>query len=170
MTIHSEHPFLPPDDQRDPVRRLRGRLGAAVTLWTSGDGEDAAGLTVSSMLVAHGEPGLVLGLLDPDADVAAAISTTGRLAISLLSWTHRGLAEAFAGTAPAPGGPFRMAQWQAGPWGPVLVGASAWAGCRVVADPRQVGWSLLVEAQVEKVELGDDADPLFHRRGRYVTA
>ena len=34
MTIHSEHPFLDPD--ADPVRRLRGRLGGAVTLWTSG--------------------------------------------------------------------------------------------------------------------------------------
>ena len=36
VTIHTEHPFLDPDG--DPVRRLRGRLGGAVTLWTSGDG------------------------------------------------------------------------------------------------------------------------------------
>ena len=38
MTIHSEHPFLEPEAERDPVRRLRGRLGGAVTLWTAGDG------------------------------------------------------------------------------------------------------------------------------------
>ena len=36
VTIHSEHPFLEPESDRDPVRRLRGRLGGAVTLWTVG--------------------------------------------------------------------------------------------------------------------------------------
>ena len=52
MTIHTEHPFQDPDV--DPVRRLRGRLGGAVTLWTSGGasadrdagGAARAGLTV----------------------------------------------------------------------------------------------------------------------------
>ena len=34
MTIHSGHPFPTPDD---PVRRLRGRLGGTVSLWTAGD-------------------------------------------------------------------------------------------------------------------------------------
>ena len=29
MTIHSEHPFLEPEEDRDPVRRLRGRIGGA---------------------------------------------------------------------------------------------------------------------------------------------
>ena len=32
VTIHSEHPFADPEPERDPVRRLRGRLGGAVTL------------------------------------------------------------------------------------------------------------------------------------------
>ena len=40
VTIHSEHPFLEPEADRDPVRRLRGRLGGAVTLWTTGDEGD----------------------------------------------------------------------------------------------------------------------------------
>ena len=66
VTIHTEHPFLDPD--ADPVRRLRGRLGGAVTLWTSGSERSRAGLTVSSVMVAGGEPGRVLGLVDPDSD------------------------------------------------------------------------------------------------------
>ena len=67
MTIHTEHPFL--DPSADPVRRLRGRLGGAVTLWTSGAEESRAGLTVSSVMVAGGEPGRILALLDPDSDL-----------------------------------------------------------------------------------------------------
>ena len=46
MTIHSSHPFA--DGERDEVRRLRGRLGGAVTLWTTGEGRSRAGLTVTS--------------------------------------------------------------------------------------------------------------------------
>lgn len=170
MTIHSEHPFQPADDERDPVRRLRGRFGTAVTLWTSGSGDGATGLTVSSMVVAHGQPGRVLGLLDPEADVLHTIAATGRFVVNLLGWSHRSLADAFAGTAPAPGGPFRMAQWDPSDWGPVLSGALAWAGCRVDDDPRELGWSLLIQAEVESVAIGPDADPLLVRRGRYLTA
>src|SRR3954466_4809456 len=65
MTIHTEHPFDTPDDERDPVRRLRGRIGGTVSLWTSGEGIERAGLTVSSFLVATGDPGRVVGLLPP---------------------------------------------------------------------------------------------------------
>ncbi|CAN5456018.1 hypothetical protein BH18ACT8_BH18ACT8_04000 [soil metagenome] len=169
MTIHSEHPFLPSDDERDPVRRLRGRLGVAATLWTSGEPDDATGLTVSSMLVATGQPGRVLGLLDPEAHVVDTIAATGRFVVNVLAWSHRPLAEAFAGMTPAPGGPFRMAHWESSDWGPVLIGAVAWAGCRVDDDPREVGWSLLLRAAVERVEIGSDADPLLVRRGRYLT-
>ena len=111
MTIHSEHPFAPADE--DPVRRLRGRLGGAVTLWTSGSVETTrAGLTVSSVMVAGGEPGRLLGLLDPDADLSDVLAATRRCVVQLLEWEHRDLAEAFAGQFPAPGGAFRMGEWE----------------------------------------------------------
>ena len=121
MTIHSEHPFLDPDP--DPVRRLRGRLGGAVTLWTSGS-EEWAGLTVTSLMVAGGEPGRVLALLDPDSDLADVLGGTGRAVVHLLEWGHRNLAEAFAGQLPSPGGPFRMGEWEQTEHGPRLLSAS----------------------------------------------
>ncbi len=169
MTIHSEHPFLPPEEDRDPARRLRGRVGGTVSLWTSGEGSARAGLTVSSYLVATGEPARVLALLDPDSDLLERVEETGAAVLQLLEWEQRDLADVFAGLRPAPGGPFRFGDWEQTAWGPRLVGASAWAGLRLAADaaPRPVGWSMLVEAVVEHVEVGEGRAPLVHRRGRY---
>ena len=108
VTIHTTHPFLEPEGDRDPVRRLRGRMGATVSLWTAGTVTDRAGLTVSSWLVAGGTPGRVLALLDPDADLTDVLLETGRGVLQLLAWEDRDLADVFAGTAPAPGGPWRL--------------------------------------------------------------
>lgn len=166
MTIHDEHPFADPEPDRDPVRRLRGRLGGAVSLWTHGAGAGRTGLTVSSLLVVAGEPAHVVGMVDPDSDLADALDVGEPLAVSLLTWPLRGLAEAFGGSAPAPGGPFRVAPFAATPWGPVPEGADSWAGARVVAL-RPLGWSLEVVAAVEHVAVGD-TEVLVHRRGRYV--
>ena len=139
-----------------------------MTLWTTGSGAARAGLTVSSVIVGHGDPAHVLGLLDPDSDLATALDRTGTAAVQLLAWGHRDLADAFAGVAPAPGGAFRLGTWEESAWGPVLDGVSAWAGIRLAQPPTEVGWSLLVDGVVEQVVIGDESEPLVHRRGRYV--
>lgn len=167
MTIHSTHPFADPDP--DPARRLRGRLGGAVSLWTAGDLDDQhgrAGLTITSLMLANGEPPRLLALVDPDSDLADVLADTGRCVVQLLSWPDRDLAEAFAGTAPAPGGPFRQAPFEQTAWGPRLVSASTWAGV-VVESVASVGWSDLVTGVVEEIVVGEDQDPLLHRRGRW---
>ena len=167
MTIHSHHPFADPASERDPVRRFRGRLGGAVSLWTSGAGRDRTGLTVSSMVVAAGEPARLLALLDPDADLAETITATGRAVVQLLSRPDRDLAEMFAGTAPAPGGVFAHAAFEDTEWGPRLSSATSWAGVEV-EGVREVGWSSLVTVVVVAITVGEDDDPLVHRRGRWV--
>jgi len=164
VTIHGEHPFLDPNP--DQARRLRGRLGGAVTLWTSGRGDDRAGLTVSSLIVATGEPASVVGLLDPDSDLFAVLSDTGRGVVQVLEWRHRDLAEMFAGLTPAPGGMFAQTAFSDTPWGPRLGDASTWAGV-ALTDARDVGWSMLVTCAIEHLEIGEEADALVHRRGRY---
>lgn len=164
MTIHAGHPFADPTP--DPVRRLRGRLGGAVTLWTAGDDADRAGLTVTSLMVALGEEARLLALLDPDSDLVEVLRDTGRAVVQLLSWPDRDLAEAFAGTAPAPGGPFRQAEFVATEHGPRLASAGTWALVRLEAE-RAVGWSIEVSVVVEHAEVGADDDPLLHRRGRF---
>ncbi len=169
MTIHTDHPFVPDEGDRDPLRRLRGRLAAPVTVWTTGSGRGRAGLTVSSLLVADGDPARVLGLVDEDSDLADALDGTGLLTVNVLGTDHRFLAEVFAGLAPAPGGPFTQGEWQDGPWGPRLADAVGHLGVRVDPAPRRhAGWALLVEGTIEDVHVGA-GDPLVHLRGRYRT-
>ncbi|WP_148614645.1 flavin reductase family protein [Nocardioides rubriscoriae] len=170
MTIHAGHPFATDDD---PVRRLRGRLGGAVTLWTAGEGgsaRDWAGLTVSSVLLAHGETPRLLALVDPDSDLADVVADTGRAVFHLLSWHHRDLADAFAGVAPAPGGPFRLGPFAPTASGPLLGDATSYVEVEV-ESVAEVGWSRLLTCTVDLATLvvGDDAEPLLHRRGRYRT-
>jgi flavin reductase (DIM6/NTAB) family NADH-FMN oxidoreductase RutF len=165
VTIHSGHPFA--DENPDPVRRLRGRLGGAVALLTAAGGGRRAGLTVTSLMVANGEPARVLALVDPDSDLAEVAADAGRVVVQLLAWPHRDLADAFAGVAPAPGGPFRMAEWDETGWGPRLLTAQTWAGTRV-ESAAPVGWSDLLTLAVEEVVVGEDDQPLVHRRGRYL--
>jgi flavin reductase (DIM6/NTAB) family NADH-FMN oxidoreductase RutF len=162
MTIHTEHPFAdPPDD----VRRLRGRLGGAVSLWTSGSDAERAGLTVSSLLVGHGDPATVIGLLDPDAALLARLVATGTAVVHLLDWADRDLAEAFGGTAPAPGGPFRLRDWTPTTYGPALPDRTR-AAVRLLRT-EEVGWSVLVVTAIEELAILPDQAPLAHRRGRY---
>ena len=165
--IHATDPFAVPADQRSPVRRLRGRLPAAVTLWTAADPDGGrAGLTVSSTLVADGDPARLIGLVDPESELWAAAEAAGRFAVAALRPGDRQLADRFAGLMPAPGGVFATGDWTATPYGPVPAGLGTWAGCRLDAG-RPLGWGLLVEATIEHVEVGVDVEPLVHFRGRY---
>lgn len=164
MTIHSEHPFVPPERDRSLGRRLRGRLVAPVTLFAHGTGRGRVGLTVSSVMVIDGEPVRVIALIDPDSDLGEALEVGSVAAISLCHEGDQYLADAFAGIAPAPGGLFRLGEWLDTRWGPVHVGRS-WFGARV-EDVRIMGWSAEIVLVIEHIEL-IDGDTLSHFRGKY---
>lgn len=145
------------------MRRLRGRMAAAVTLWTT---PGPAGLTVSSALVADGDPGRMLGLVDDESDFWDAVSRSRRFAVTPLTAADQQLADRFAGLMPAPGGLFATGGWTETEYGPVPAHADTWAGCSLVAE-RPVGWALLIEAVIDVVRAGPAGTPLIHYRGRY---
>ena len=136
-----------------------------MSLWTAGEGQSRAGLTVSSVMVANGTPGRVLGLLDPDATFTDVLDDTGLAVVQLLEWDDRELADVFGGVAPAPGGPFTLGAWTQTSHGPAL--AERPRALVRVESTAEVGWSLLVTATIEDITMVGDRRPLEHRRGRY---
>jgi hypothetical protein len=89
--------------------------------------------------------------------------------VNLPGWRQRSSADAFAGVAPAPGGPFTLATWRETEWGPVLEGSIGWIGARLKAEPDHAGWGLLLRAVIERVEIQSDPtdELLYYARGRY---
>lgn len=164
--IHYENPFATPAELRSPTRRLRGRLASPVTIWTSGSAEERAGLTVSSVMVAEGEPSLVVGLIGDPGELWDAIRATGAFVVHVLEQRHRDLADRFAGVTPSPGGLFRGVTVEDSAWGPILSDIPARARCRL-ESAREAGYYRQVRGVVEEVDLYDLEEPLVHFRGRY---
>ena len=164
--VHYENPFATPAEARSPARRLRGRLTSGVTVWTSFGDEGAAGLTVSSVVVADGDPGRILGLLNDTTTLWEAIASSRRFVVHLLDRDHRDVAERFAGLRPAPGGVFAGLDADPSDWGPVLGGISNRAYCRLVSDA-PAGYQILVAGTIERVDLAELERPLVYFRGRY---
>lgn len=165
--IHDEHPFSDPEEWRDPVRKFRGRLSAAVTVVTSGPEGSRAGLTVSSLMVVEGDHPTLLFLCGPASELWDVITETGTFVVHVLEQEHRQLADRFAGVRPSPGGPFQGLDVRQTPHGPVLAEVGTRAYCRFTGH-RDLGPVLLVEAAIEQVELHDLTRPLQYFRGRYL--
>jgi 3-hydroxy-9,10-secoandrosta-1,3,5(10)-triene-9,17-dione monooxygenase reductase component len=164
--IGGQHPFSTPPERRDPVRRMRARLVAPVTVWTAGRPSSGAGLTVSSVLVAQGEPARLLGLIDPTTAFWEAMREAGTFVVHVLAVADRPLAERFSEIRPPIRGPFEGLEVSESPWGPVLGGARPRVACRL-ASTSTVGYAELVEAVIERLELDDLEDPLAYLHGSY---
>jgi flavin reductase (DIM6/NTAB) family NADH-FMN oxidoreductase RutF len=139
---------------------------APVTVWTAGQLPGGAGLTVSSVLVAQGEPARLLGLIDPTSALWEAAQETGAFVVHVLGIGDRALAERFSEVRPPIRGPFEGLQVANSPWGPVLGGSRPRVACRL-AGSAPVGHGELVEGVIEELELPDLDDPLAYLHGSY---
>lgn len=153
--VHEEHPFQEPMSERDPVRRFRGRMAAPVTIVTSGSEDDRAGLTIASVMVAEGDPGLVYFLVGSTTDLYFALQKTGKCVVHIGSQRHRGASDVFAGRGVE----------QAG-HGPVLTDFDNLLRATVVSM-EESSFSVLVAAAIDSVTLADTGDPLVWYRGSY---
>jgi 3-hydroxy-9,10-secoandrosta-1,3,5(10)-triene-9,17-dione monooxygenase reductase component len=166
IRIGTQPPFAVPPGRRDQARRLRGRLVAPVTVWTAGRPPGGAGLTVSSVLVAEGQPARLLGLIDPTSAFFEAARESGAFVVHVLAAGDRALAERFSEIRPPIRGPFDGLEVAESPWGPVLGGSRPRAACRL-AGSAPVGHGELVEGVIEQLELPDLEDPLAYLHGSY---
>lgn len=137
-----------------------------MTLVTSGFDSTRAGLTVSSLFVNEGDPGEVHMVIGPLTDLWDALADTGRCVIHVAEARHSALSDVFAGLRPNPGGVFSGIEASVSEWGPVLVDLPNRAYCRVERLEER-GWSGIVVAAIDHVEISELDQPLIHYRGAY---
>ncbi|MDH3261668.1 MAG: flavin reductase family protein [Acidimicrobiia bacterium] len=164
--IHEDHPFATPPDLRDPARQLRGRLASGITVLTSGGPDNRTGLTVSSLLMAEGEPSRVVALVGEATDLWFAIQQSGAWVLHVLGADDRQLSDRFAGLRPSPGGLFAGLDVEDTPWGPTMSTLGTRAYCRLERSV-ETGFHRLVTGQIDQIDLVGRADPLVYYRGRY---
>jgi 3-hydroxy-9,10-secoandrosta-1,3,5(10)-triene-9,17-dione monooxygenase reductase component len=164
--VHYENPFVTPPELREPARQLRGRLASPVTIWTSGSAPEPAGLTLSSVVIAEGEPSVICGVLNPTTDLWARIRDTKTFVVHILERRHRSLADAFAGLRPSPGGLFATEPASFSPHGPLLTDIPTRGRCRLV-DEVAAGHQRLLKGEIEAIDLAELDEPLIYYRGRY---
>lgn len=160
------NPWAGPPQARDPLRRWRGHLVLPITIWLAGGaaGEAPVGLTVSSLVVGQGEPPVLAGVISLSTDLADAVSVaSAEFVVHLVGAGQRRLAQHFAGELPAP--PELLATTLS-PHGPVLEVLGDRIFCRVTSS-KPFGWSLLVEAEVAEVEVGEPGKALAWYHGAF---
>lgn len=166
MTIHTDHPFVPDPGERDQTRRFRGRLTAPVTIVTAGNEDEQAGLTVSSLIVVEGEQPQIVLVVGPTSDLWDLIGETGKLIVHICRENDNGRSDVFAGLRPSPGGVFAGSPTEMTDWGPVLADIADRAYC-TVAKREEIGYSGLVTARIDEIEVSNFGDPLVYFRGKY---
>jgi flavin reductase (DIM6/NTAB) family NADH-FMN oxidoreductase RutF len=164
--IHAEHPFADLPEDRDPVRRFRGRLVSPVTIFTAGEGDRRTGLTVSSLFVAEGEPGRLHAVVGPNTDLWDVAAETERFVVHVCGVDDISLAEVFAGLRPSPGGLFATTSTTPSKWGPVVDELPDRLFCSLESRVES-GNSGVLAGFVDGAELSDIEDPLVHFRGTY---
>ena len=164
--VHEDHPFQTPPEQRDPARRFRGRLAAPVTVITAGEGDHRTGLTVSSLVVAEGDPSRIYFLLGSTTDLHYGLEETGKFVVHVLEDGNQAIADVFAGLRPSPGGRFAGLNVEQSEWGPVLSDVGTRAYCTYEGGDEET-FFIVAEGKIDKLELADIADPLVYFRGRY---
>jgi 3-hydroxy-9,10-secoandrosta-1,3,5(10)-triene-9,17-dione monooxygenase reductase component len=165
--IHDDNPFVDAEEDRDPIRRFRGRLAAPVTVITSGPPAARTGLTISSLVVVEGDEPLVFFLLGELTDLWDRMLDTGTFVVHVLEQRHRELSDRFAGYRPSPGGLFHGISVVDTAHGPVIEGIDTRAACRFMGS-RAAGPLVLVEGRIEDVMIHDLTEPLQYFRGRYI--
>lgn len=163
--IHYENPFATPVEAKTAGRSLRGRLAGPVTIWTARGPDGDFGLTMSSVLVADGDPPQILGLLSSTTDLYEVVADTKRFVLHVLERKDWKLADIFAGLRPNPGGPFAGLSPEESDYGPVLP-SPVTAFCTVTSI-ESVGYHELIRATLDRLDAGPLTDPLIHFRGHY---
>jgi flavin reductase (DIM6/NTAB) family NADH-FMN oxidoreductase RutF len=149
----------------DELRSAMRRFPAGIAVLTL---RRPFGVTVGSLASVSLEPPLVSVAIGLETQTHELIRDEDGFALSLLAGDQAALAQHFARSVPP------IALWEGvevreGRRGPLLAGALAWFDCAVRSEDPAGDHTIFV-AEVERIELGREAEGLVYRAGRYSPA
>jgi flavin reductase (DIM6/NTAB) family NADH-FMN oxidoreductase RutF len=162
-----QHAGVRPDE--DTARWLRRHLPSGVAVVTAVNDGIYYGVTVSAFSYVSLDPLLVFVALGNESQTSEQIQVTGTFGVSLLTNTHRFLADRFAGRAPAVDRRFADVPHVVAETGsPLLADCIAWLDCAVESHYTggdhviYIGGALSVGHGT-----GDETDPLIYFDSSY---
>ncbi len=149
----------------DELRSAMRRFPAGIAVLTLGR---PFGVTIGSLASVSLEPPLVSVAIGHETQAHELIRDEGGFALSLLAGDQAALAQHFARSVPP------IALWEGvdardGARGPLLADALAWFDCAVRSE-HLAGDHTIFVAEVERIELGREAEGLVYRGGGYSPA
>jgi flavin reductase (DIM6/NTAB) family NADH-FMN oxidoreductase RutF len=144
-------------------RDVIGRFASGVTVITTSDGVNLYGTTANAISSVSADPPMLLACLNENSTTQAAIRSSGRFAVNILSADQAELARGFAGKGPAKFDGVPLVQGADSL--PVVDGALAVISC-TVADAIRAGTHAIFIANVVDAE-ARDGEPLTYFRGAF---
>lgn len=160
----------------DDFRQVMGRFATGISVVTTFDGAQPAGITVNALSSVSLDPPLVMVALDRERFITPMVRTHGRYAVNILGSDQQALSDCFAHAPVKPGREeFCGAAWHPGPTGlPLLDGTIAALECTVVQTFSAGDHDLFIGRVDSLAAPGDDeaalgaVTPLLYFRRRYL--
>lgn len=154
----------------DSLKQTMRRWASGVTVVTSSDGQERAGVTASSFTSISVDPPLILLSLQLFTPTLKLIERTGVFAVSILTTNQAHLSAQFAGFGNLPEGAdkfYQVGLKTAITGAPILAECAAWMDCKI-SYIYEAGLSRIVVGEVLATGQGDDVLPLVYmNRGYY---
>jgi flavin reductase (DIM6/NTAB) family NADH-FMN oxidoreductase RutF len=158
-----------PTPDRTLFRATMARWATGVSVVTTRDGEEDAGLTVNAFLSVSLHPPSVLVSLQDDVDTLPLLERSRAFAVNVLAADQQALSERFARTVPA-AEKFRDLAFHRGTTGAAILDGTLGAiECRVLTVTPAFDHRLVL-GEVVELEAGHDGLPLLFFRSGYAAA
>lgn len=159
---------LPDAISKEDFRTTMGLFAGAVTLITTGEGDDRRGLTATAVCSLTDSPPSLLVCLNTSSETCDAVERNGRFSVQLLSDVDQDLALAFAGATGLTGADkFQAGEWtECGGGQPRLHSALASVSC-VVDGQNTVGSHSVLIGRIVDVCLNPERESLVYARSKF---
>jgi flavin reductase (DIM6/NTAB) family NADH-FMN oxidoreductase RutF len=153
----------------ESLKKTMRRWASGVTVVTSIDGQERAGLTASSFTSISVDPPLILLSLQSFAPTLKLIEKSGIFAVSILTSRQSHLSVQFAGFANLPEGADKFYQVDlktAVTGAPIIADAASWMDCKLAAV-YEAGLSRIIVGEVLATGQSEDTLPLVYLNRAY---